>query len=969
MIVSVGMIPTRHICRLLRLLAAVRLPPRLSRRAFFQALWRTALHAAWLACAGWATEAIAGGLAMRLPAGEVPRPGHPEERVQGLMSTQSARDSHRLPSTVLPTRYDLRLEPDLAQATFTGEVRIAVTVREPTAEILLNAAELQIREATIQQAQSGRQPDGPMRAAIELEAATERARLQFPASLTPGAWELRLVFSGHLNDKLRGFYRSTYKDAGGTSRTLAATQFEATDARRAFPCWDEPAFKAVFAVTLVIDPALTAVSNTAPVSEEVKDGKKVIRFADTIKMSTYLVAFVVGNLEPTDPVMVGRTPLRVWAVPGKRHLAAFGQEAAAFSLRFFEQYYDRPYPGDKLDLLAIPDFASGAMENLGAITFREDALLVDEKEATHNELERVADVVAHENAHMWFGDLVTMSWWNGLWLNEAFATFMEMLAVDAWKPDWQRWTTFGVSRAAALAVDGLHSSRPVEYAVRAPRDAEAMFDVLTYEKGASVLRMLEQHVGPEAFRDGVRHYLRAHAYGNADTGDLWTALGQASREAVPALMAGWIFHPGYPLITVKKRGGRLVLRQERFTYLKKPPAPQPSASRRSWQIPVQIRIIAKGKPATHRLLLTGSKEEIAVPKTFDAVVVNEGGHGFYRIRYEPALLERLLRLVPDGLPAIERFNLLNDAWATTVAGVTRLPDYLDLTAKFQADPDRNVWSVLLDSFQTLHRLVDPGDRPKVEALVRDRLSQVVAKLGWVPRPGESELTRQLRGEVLRAVGTIGNDQAVQGRAATLYTEARQGSSGRAGARATDSRDPNVYSAVIGILAHVGDRARYAEFLERFRAAATPQEERRYLYALAGFREEALVQETLARTINGEIRTQDGPFIVAALLLSVHGREQAWNFVKANWETLERLFPKQGVRRMLHGLAGLATPKLERDVRQFVAARKIQLGGKTLEQYLEQLRIAVAFRERIRPALGAYWKKTAAAHGKSRRSPK
>ncbi len=933
--------------RLLRLLAACRSSRWLSRRGFCGA----AYDSGRLICVGWIADRLPLVLAV-MPSGE---PAHAasagcDVRHPVIMQEHSV-DSYRLPRSVVPTRYDLRLEPDLDAARFTGEVRIAVTVHAPTAEVLLNAAELEIPEASIQRPQ-----EPPRPATIALDAATERARLRLGHVLEPGPWELRLAFRGVLNDKLRGFYRSTYKDAQGRSRTLAATQFEATDARRAFPCWDEPDFKAVFATTLVIPPGLTAVSNTARVWEGMREGKKEIRFADTIKMSTYLVAFVVGDLEATEPVMVGRTPLRVWAVPGKGRLAAFGQQAAAFSLDFFERYYDLPYPGDKLDLLAIPDFASGAMENLGAITFRETALLVDEPSATHGELERVADVVAHENAHMWFGDLVTMSWWNGLWLNEAFATFMEMLAVDAWKPDWQRWTSFGVSRAAALAVDGLQSSRPIEYPVRAPRDAEAMFDVLTYEKGASVLRMLEQHLGPEVFRDGIRQYLRRHAFGNADTGDLWKALGAASGESVPALMDGWVFHPGYPLITVSEERGRLVLRQARFTYLK---ARSHRKEARRWQIPLQLRITAKGEPVRYRLLLAGLTQRVDLPKRFEHVLVNEGGHGFYRVRYANGLLERLLALIPGGLPAIERFNLLNDAWATTVAGLMRLTDYLDLTARFRTDPDRNVWSVLIDSLQTLHRLIVPNDRPGLEALVHDRLGAAVGALGWTPRPGERELTRQLRGELLRAFGTIGDDQPTQARAAELYVEKARGV----------AVDPDVFSAVIVILAHAGDRARYTDFLERFRSAPTPQEERRYLYALTGFRDPDLVRETLSRTINGEIRTQDGPFVVASLLTSVHGRGQAWAFVQANWEALERLFPKQGVRRMLQGIVGLATPALERDVRRFVAARKIQLGGKTLEQYLEQLRIAVAFRTREGGALSAYLARMTGPAGTHRRRRK
>src|SRR5437764_454919 len=363
-------------------------------------------------------------------------------------------DPYRLPRTVVPARYDLRLEPDLASASFTGEVVIAVSVHDRVADVLLNAAELSMSSASFE---SG---------ALKLAAA-------------------------------------------------------------------------------------------------------------------------VGHLEAGEPVMVGAAPVRVWCVPGKKHLSRFGHEIAVASLAFFEQYYDRKYPGDKLDLIAIPDFAAGAMENMGAITFRETALLVDESSATHQEKERVADVVAHENAHMWFGDLVTMEWWNGLWLNEAFATFMEMLAVDAWRPQWQRWTTFGVSRSAALTVDGLRSTRPVEFPVAAPKDAEAMFDVLTYEKGASVLRMLEQYMGPDVFRAGVRAYLDTHAYGNTQTQDLWDSLGTAARLDVPAVMDGWVFRPGYPLVSARREGGDLVLRQQRFTYL--PPEGE-SADGQRWHVPVQVRV-------------------------------------------------------------------------------------------------------------------------------------------------------------------------------------------------------------------------------------------------------------------------------------------------------------------------------------------------------------------------------------------
>src|ERR671918_756261 len=484
---------------------------------------------------------------------------------------------YRLPTTVKPERYELRLTPDLGAATFAGEERVIIQVVEPVRHIVLNAAELELGAVSVKGPNGNLLYGNPF-----LDGDNEQARLDFSETLDPGRWELQISFTGTLNDKLHGFYRSTYKDPNGQEKILASTQFESTDARRAFPCWDEPAFKAVFQVTLVVDEGLTAISNARILRENPLPvtRKREVVFADSIKMSTYLVAFVVGEFEATEPVMVGSAPLRVWSVPGKRHLANFAQEIGSFSLSHFSRYYDVVYPGDKLDLIAIPDFASGAMENLGAITFRETALLVDEAKATRTELERVADVVSHENAHMWFGDLVTMRWWNGLWLNEAFATFMEMLAVDAWKPEWRRWDSFTVSRAAAMQVDGLKSTRPIEFPVDRPEEAAGMFDVLTYEKGASVLRMLEQYLGAEAFRDGIRLYLRRHAYANAETTDLWDALEDSTKQPVRALMDTWIFQAGYPMINVEKDGPTICFTQQIFRYLA-----DGSDRDRKWHVP------------------------------------------------------------------------------------------------------------------------------------------------------------------------------------------------------------------------------------------------------------------------------------------------------------------------------------------------------------------------------------------------
>ncbi|MBD0316237.1 MAG: ERAP1-like C-terminal domain-containing protein, partial [Nitrospiraceae bacterium] len=456
--------------------------------------------------------------------------------------------------------------------------------------------------------------------------------------------------------------------------------------------------------------------------------------------------------------------------------------------------------------------------------------------------------------------------------------------------------------------------------------------------------MLEQHIGPAVFRAGVRGYLQRHAYGNADTNDLWVSLGHAAQQPVPDLMNGWIFQTGIPLLTAAVTGGsELTLTQQRFSYL-----PQASAGDQLWQVPVQIRIVTDDQVEHRRLLLTDRHTTVSLPPNVQQVIVNEAGHGFYRVRYDSTLLQRLLNGGLDRLASVERFNVVSDAWATTVAGHMPLDEYVDLTAHFRHERDKNVWAVLLDSFSFFNRIVADSDRPALEAFVRSRLSPVVAELGWEPAAGENHLVRQLRGELIGALGKLGNDPVTQQQAVEHYQRYTEDPA---------AVDPNLLPAIVVILAHTGDISRYEEFSARYQRAQTPQEERRYLFSLAAFKEPALLARTLARSTNGEMRTQDAPFMVSAVLGNVYGRAQAWNFVKAHWDEMERLFPKQGLRRMCGGFVALATPELEREVLEFVTTRKVDLGGKTLAQYLEQLRIAVAFREREASRLPTYLAQT------------
>jgi len=580
------------------------------------------------------------------------------------------------------------------------------------------------------------------------------------------------------------------------------------------------------------------------------------------------------------------------------------------------------------------------MENLGAITFRETALLVDDQTATRSEMERVADVVAHENAHMWFGDLVTMRWWNGLWLNEAFATFMEMLAVDHCKPDWQRWTSFAVSRAAALLVDGLRSTRPIEFPVRLPAEAAGMFDILTYEKGAAVLRMLEQYLGGEVFRVGISEYLRKHEYANAETTDLWDAIEASARQPVRTLMDTWVLQPGYPLISVGVDQQQVILSQQIFQYL-----PNSADPERRWHVPIFLRAKTAAGIHTQTALMTDRELRISLPASPEWVVVNAGGHGFYRIRYSQDVLNRLTANLHENLSAVERFNVVNDTWAATLAGLTPLTTYLDLLKLFREETDHNVWTAIVGSCHYLYRLLDTTQRPVLQAFIRTLLGPITQRLGWTPQPGEHELLSQLRGELLGALGTVGNDPTTQAEAKTRYHQYKANPS---------AVDRNVVPALVSILAHIGGKAEYDDFHATMKAAKTPQEEQRYLFALAAFRRPELFQQTLTMTLSGEVRTQNAPYLMRSLLLNTDGREHAWAFLKQHWDEMLKQYPDNSIVRMCEGITALVTPALEADVEQFFAAHPVKQGTKTMEQHLEKLRIAVTCKQREEASLPAYF---------------
>ena len=905
--------------------------------------------------------------------------------------------SPRLPGGVVPRRYRIELDVDLDGAAFTGTVGIDIDITEAVDAIVCNAADLDISEAFIIRGGPGADGNGtggrnrgadgdgagdhgrgsegagPGPSARQLDAAfdpeNERLVLADPegGGFEPGTARLDISFRGVLNDRLRGFYRSTYNDDAGRTRTIAATQFQSTDARRAFPCWDEPAFKAVFEAALVVDEGLLAVSNTAETDQApAGPGRVRIGFAPTMVMSAYLVAFVVGPLEATEPVLVDGVPIRVVHRPGRGAQTGFALDVAAHALGWYSRYYGIAYPSDKVDLVALPDFAFGAMENLGCITFREVLLLVEEAAASQPELERVAAVINHELAHMWFGDLVTMAWWEGIWLNEAFATFMETACTDAYRPDWKVWSSFGRARAAALAIDALAATRPVEYPVVTPADAEDMFDVLTYEKGAALVRMLEQYLGAEAFRDGVRLYLRRHAYANTVTADLWDALEEASGQPVRSMMDGWIYQGGYPAVSARPDGeGGLVVAQRHFTLDE-----ARTDADRTWAVPLRIRTPGdgdgesgdgtppapdgKGKSGAEggdtddgpppapggegegraeggetRFLLDGAQGVVPGVSGL-AATLNAGGTGFYRVELDADARVAVAADGPGARSAEERHGLIDDAWALTLSGAMTAPELVELMAGgFAAERDLNVWQALAAAWAGLMHIADGDAAAELSRIITAASDEAMAAVGWSARPGDDDRTRELRAVLVRLRGVTAEDPA-----AVEACRSR-----------LDDPDPSLAAAALTVTAHHGDAADFARIRDRFARAADPQSEQRHLMALADFGRPELVVGALEGTLDGTVRAQDGPYLIRRALANRRVGAAAWDFTTANWDELARIFPGNSLGRMLEGIVALDRPEQAEAVRSFLADHPVPQGAKQIAQHLERLEINVAFRRR------------------------
>ena len=839
----------------------------------------------------------------------------------------------RLSKDVMPARYGLRIDVDLDNWRFTATEQIDVRVRRPVATIALHAVDLEIRAASA--AVAGKQ----LAATVTFNRDAEIAVLAFSEPLPAGNARLDLAFDGIILERLRGFYRS-HKDGA----RYASTQFEAADARRAFPCFDEPEFKARFAITLVVPADVMAVSN-GPIQDTrpLADGRREIRFAETPPISSYLVAYCIGPFEATaEAATPSGVPVRVVLPRGLADKGLFARDAHVRSLAYLEDYTAIPYPYTKVDAIGVPDFEAGAMENPGAITYRLTAIAADAARASTHALKGIFYTAAHELTHMWWGDLVTMAWWNDLWLNESFATFVGYKVVADLMPEWGLWRDFVATLTRPFSLDALVSTHPISFEVKNAKQATERFDVITYWKGAGVVRMIEGFLGAEVFRAGVRTYLNRYREANATADDFWRELGTASGRDVAAIAHAWITEPGHPVVhvTAQRVAGdlRLALRQERF--FADPTATNEHAAQR-WPVPLVIKFGTGDQVAEHRVLLNDTETvTLSGARWF---FPNGGASGFYRFTMDDASLEALVGRLQGALAPHERLMLIDNQWALLKAGTVSIGQFLTLLDGYHTESDRAVVSAITDHLGWLStHAVSDAARWRYERFVGDYYRTQFQALGWEPLPHESADDRMKRAAVLGALGSIARDEAVR-------AEARR----RLERYMIDrgSLDPNLASVVVGLAARDGDAALYERYLEHRRGAATdPEEEQRFLLALAAFEVPALIQRTLDLTVSQDVRAQDRTFLLAALLGRRASRATAWAFVRDHWEHLAKLMDPMLLQNLIRALGQLTYEPVATQVCAFLGPRATEETRETIAQVDEHLRIDAAAVARLVPAL-------------------
>lgn len=860
-----------------------------------------------------------------------------------MKSKKKQIQSVRLSRHVLPESYRITLKPDLESFTFSGEEIINISVLKPAKSIVLHAKELDIVTAeVILSAPKSKQASRKHRTSsvqiwtshIQYNAQAETVTLLFPKLLASGKARLKLVFRGVLNDKLHGYYRSSFTH-NGVEKHLATTQFEATDARRAFPCFDEPNMKAVFHVSLVVPKTHTAISNTLPtVVREHEAGFKVVSFAPTPRMSTYLLAFISGELESIQKKSKSGVKVRIFTTRGKLKQAKFALEFAVKALEFYEKYFEIKYPLPSLDLIAVPDFMSAAMENWGAITFREVAILMDDVHSTVATRQLVGMVIAHEIAHQWFGNLVTMDWWTHLWLNEGFASFMEYVALEKIAPEWHMWTQFvNLDYAAGMAKDELLSTHPIEVDVRHPDEIDEIFDDISYRKGSSVIRMLAEYLGAETFRQGLVMYLKRHSYKNATTQDLWVALEKVSGKPVQKIMHAWTRQSGFPLVTVQDNNGKKYLSQQR--YLVNPNSAKKTHTPELWPIPVSS---AASSGETGSLLLL--KQSQLVPEEFVKGKLNQNETGFYRVKYTQAELRSLAKDILGGkLSILDRWGVISNAWSLCMAGELSGSAMLELCQAYVTETDYTVFSTMLVgllSLSSLHRM--EKWHKDLDAYILRLLAFNIKRLGYTKRAGEAHGDTLLRGLVLQVAGTHGFEKVVS----FALGEFRKILHGGFGAVPADIR-----ASVYVLLAYAGGEPEF-QYLKRLYTEVELQEEKdRIARALCSFRQETLTKKALEFGFSNHVRSQDSWRFCSFVGMHSKSHKVLWRFLKTNWTKILGVYGNGGhlLARCVQSLAQVHERAIYTDMRKFFALHPKPGAERALAQTLERVETLVLWQAR------------------------
>jgi aminopeptidase N len=841
-----------------------------------------------------------------------------------------AANAQRLSADVIPEHYKLVLTPDLKTATFAGHEEINVRLAKPLNAITLNAAELKFLKVTTD-------VDGKQLAAeVSLDDKKQQATLTFPRALPAGSHTIAIDFTGTLNGQLRGFYLSKT-----SKRNYAVTQFEATDARRAFPCFDEPAYKATFDISLIIDAGDTAISNTNIASDipGPATGKHTVRFVDTPKMSTYLVAFLVGDFQCVSGQSDG-VPIRACATPDKVKLGKFAVTSAEYILHYFNNYFGIKYPMPKLDMIAIPDFEAGAMENFGAITYRETDLLLDENTASVDSKRNVALVVAHEMAHQWFGDMVTMQWWNNIWLNEGFASWMENKPVEKWKPEWNVSQLVAADLDGTLNLDAQRTTRTIRAEADTPDEITEMFDGITYGKAGAVLLMVENYLGEETFRLGIHNYLAAHLYGNATAEDFWNAQTAASHKPVDKVMTSFVVQPGVPILTFgEPQAGRVDVRQQRFFLSAK----VKDGAAQVWTIPACLKA-ADG--SAHCDVLTSAEQKIATANA-PFLFANAGGTGYYRTSYTDADYEKIVANADSLIPE-ERISLLGDQWAKVRAEKATVGSYLDLVSALKSDKSWILQTSAYGGMAAINtRIASDAERAQLAAWVRQSYTPAFKALGdFAPSDGPEK--RELRAALFGLLGDIGKDPEVIAQSKKITAEYLAN---------PESVEGTLAQTAMRIAASNGDEQLFNQLQSVSASASNPEIGEGALFALGNFTDPVLEKRALDYAVSGKVKNQDSIGLIGEILDTRETYPLSWQFVQQNWDKVKaQITTGSGARLVGAAGATVCTVDEREQFSSFFASHPVPSSEKALERAKNRINDCIDLRAAQEPNLKAWLEK-------------